>query len=78
MVEFINALGEAFYIFLTALLHIFKDRPKIRHFVDRLIYIGADTLPVVVITSMFTGGVLALQTYSTLHKFNSEYSLGHS
>ncbi len=76
MVDFINALGEAFYIFLTAFIHIFKDRPKTRHFIDRLVYIGADTVPVVVITSLFTGGVLALQTYSTLHKFNSEYLIG--
>ncbi len=76
MVEFINALGEAFNIFLVALIHIFKGRPKLKHFVDRLIYIGVDTTPVVITTSLFTGGVIALQTYSTLHKFNSEYLIG--
>jgi len=76
MEGFINALGEAFYIFITAFVHIFKDRVKTKHFIDRLVYIGADTVPVVFITSMFTGGVLALQTYSTLHKFNSEYLIG--
>lgn len=76
MAEFISALGEAFYIFIVAFIHIFKNRAKAKHFIDRIVYIGADSVPVIIVTSLFTGGVLALQTYSTLHKFNSEYLIG--
>jgi len=31
---------------------------------------------VVLITSLFSGGVIALQTYSTFHKFNAEFLIG--
>jgi phospholipid/cholesterol/gamma-HCH transport system permease protein len=31
---------------------------------------------VVLITSLFTGGVIALQTYSTFHRFNAEFLIG--
>jgi phospholipid/cholesterol/gamma-HCH transport system permease protein len=46
------------------------------HFIKQLTYLGAETTPVVLITSLFSGGVIALQTYSTFHKFNAEFLIG--
>ncbi len=39
-------------------------------------FIGVKTTPVIVLTGMFTGMVLALQTYYALAKFGAESSLG--
>jgi phospholipid/cholesterol/gamma-HCH transport system permease protein len=48
----------------------------LNHFIKQLTYLGAETTPVVLITSLFSGGVIALQTYSTFHKFNAEFLIG--
>jgi len=50
-----------------------------RYFVDTLLQmdiIGVGSLPIVVLTGFFTGGVLALQTYRTLSTFGEVSLLG--
>lgn len=76
MREFLISIGEASYIFFISFLGFFKGRPKFYHFIQRMVYIGFESVPVVVITSLFTGGVLALQSYSTFHRFSAEYLIG--
>src|SRR3990167_2961226 len=44
--------------------------------VRRINFIGVKTTPVIVLTGLFTGMVLALQTYYALSKFGAESSLG--
>jgi len=61
---------------LQGLWFLFKKPPKLEHFVKQLSYIGAETLPVVVVTSFFSGGVIVVETYSTFHRFNAESLLG--
>jgi len=48
----------------------------LKHFIKQLAYLGAETTPVVLITSLFSGGVIALQTYGTFSKFNAEFLIG--
>ncbi|NPB06543.1 MAG: ABC transporter permease [Aquificae bacterium] len=76
MTRFFEEVGRATLLTLQAILYLFKKRPKTRHFVRQLTYVSAETTPVVVITSLFSGGVIALQTYSTFHRFNAEYLIG--
>jgi len=76
MIKFFEALGNAVLITLKAFYFLFTKPPKFKHFVDQLAYLGAETVPVVVVTSLFTGGVIALQTYSTFSRFNAESMIG--
>ncbi len=69
-------VGKATLLAIQAVYFLFRKPPKIRHFVSQFTYIAAETSLVVVITSAFTGGVIALQTYSTFHRFNAEYLIG--
>ena len=48
----------------------------IQRVVKQVNFIGVKTTPVIVLTGMFTGMVLALQTYYALAKFGAESSLG--
>ena len=41
-----------------------------------MVRIGVDSLPVVLLTALFTGMVMALQTFSTLKRFNAEGFVG--
>jgi len=76
LLSFFAAVGEATLLTLQALLFLFKKPPKLEHFIRQLSYIGAETLPVVLVTSFFSGGVIVVETYSTFHRFNAEYLLG--
>ncbi len=48
----------------------------IQRIVKQTNFIGVKTTPVIVLTGLFTGMVLALQTYYALAKFGAESSLG--
>ena len=76
IISFLNGVGEATLLTLSALWFLIKKPPKLEHLLKQLSYIGAETLPVVAVTSFFSGGVIVVETYSTFHRFNAEYLLG--
>ncbi len=47
-----------------------------RELFRQMVRVGVDSLPVVVLTSMFTGMVMALQTFSVLARFGAERYVG--
>jgi len=76
MLKVFEEIGRATLLTLWAIFFLFKNPPRLKHFIKQLAYLGAETTPVVLITSLFTGGVIALQTYSTFHRFNAEFLIG--
>ncbi|MFN3598832.1 MAG: MlaE family lipid ABC transporter permease subunit [Aquificaceae bacterium] len=76
MLKLFEEIGKATLLTLWGLFYLFKEPPKARHFIKQLAYLASETIPVVVITSIFSGGVIALQTYSTFHRFNAEFLIG--
>ncbi len=76
MFRFFEEVGRATLLTLWGIFFLFRKPPRIKHFINQLTYVAAETTPVVVITSLFSGGVIALQTYSTFHRFNAEYLIG--
>ncbi|MDQ7038979.1 MAG: MlaE family lipid ABC transporter permease subunit [Aquificota bacterium] len=69
-------VGRATLLVLEALFFLIRKPPKVKHFLNQITYVAAETSPVVIITSTFTGGVIALQTYGTFHRFNAEFLIG--
>src|SRR3990172_2011790 len=49
---------------------------KLRRVVSQVHFIGVKSVPVILLTAIFTGMVLGLQGYYTLRKFGSEALLG--
>ncbi|SHK27123.1 MlaE family ABC transporter permease [Thermocrinis minervae] len=76
MLKIFEEVGKATLLTLWGIYFMFTKPPKLRHFIKQLAYLGAETVPVVIITSIFSGGVIALQTYSTFHRFNAEFLIG--
>jgi phospholipid/cholesterol/gamma-HCH transport system permease protein len=76
MLKVFEEIGKATLLTLWAIFFLFKNPPRLNHFIKQLAYLGAETTPVVLITSLFSGGVIALQTYSTFHRFNAEFLIG--
>ncbi len=75
-IRFFEVLGSVATISAKALLFAFKKPIRIKHFIYYLATIGTDSFPVIAITSIFTGGVIALETYNTFHRFNAEHLIG--
>jgi phospholipid/cholesterol/gamma-HCH transport system permease protein len=76
MLRVIEEIGRGVILTLMGAYFMFFRPPKKTHFIKHLAYLGAETVPVVAITSIFSGGVIALQTYSTFHRFNAEFLIG--
>jgi phospholipid/cholesterol/gamma-HCH transport system permease protein len=47
-----------------------------RELLRQMIKVGVDSVPVVLLTALFTGMVLALQTFTVLRRFNAESYVG--
>ncbi|MFH1177998.1 MAG: ABC transporter permease [Acidobacteriota bacterium] len=71
----LNTLEEVgrFFFILHATLHWSVRRPfDGRQWVKQMVRVGVDSIPVVGLTAMFTGMVLALQTYRGFERFHAE------
>jgi len=83
MVTFLNRIGFYFFHFLASVgrLSTFAFRAILasltfpfygRQFLKQLLDIGYNSLPVVGLTALFTGMVLALQSYTGFSRFSAE------
>tara|TARA_B100000686_G_C16629345_1_gene883742 strand:+ start:99 stop:878 length:780 start_codon:yes stop_codon:yes gene_type:complete len=83
VLSLINTIGRVFIDFLTAIgrlaiftgisvSHLFRPPFYPRILFRQVIEIGYYSLPVVGLTAVFTGMVLALQSYSGFSRFNAE------
>ncbi len=76
VISFLEFWGRWFLLSVKALSLAFKRPLRFNRYIYYLADIGASSLPVVGITSLFTGGVIALETYNAFHRFNAEYMIG--
>jgi len=48
----------------------------VRELMRQMVKVGFDSIPVVLLTTLFTGGVMALQTFTVLRRINAESFVG--
>jgi len=76
VLHFLEELGH----FLTLLWRMLAWTPRrpwdVHQLVRQMQRVGVASLPVILLTALFTGGVLALQTFSVLARFNAERYVG--
>lgn len=68
-------LGEMILFTLTAIKHCFTPPFYPRLILRQFLQIGYFSLPVVGLTAIFSGAVLALQSYSGFSRFNAESTI---
>jgi phospholipid/cholesterol/gamma-HCH transport system permease protein len=73
---FLEEMGRFFQ--LVGRVFAWTPRPPYdwRELMRQMVKVGVDSVPVVFLTAMFTGMVLALQTFSVLRRFNAESFVG--
>jgi len=69
-------VGRFFQILGRVLLWTPRPPYDLRELVRQMVRVGVDSLPVVLLTALFTGMVMALQTFSTLKRVNAEGFVG--
>ncbi len=65
-------LGRFFYIAAQTFLWMVRPPFEPREWLKQMVRVGYDSIPVVLLTTMFTGMVLALQTYRGFERFHAE------
>lgn len=73
--EFLSAVGRVALFVWASVRGAFSAPIYWRMLGKQLVELGFYSLPVVGMTAMFTGAVLALQTYSGFSRFNAESSI---
>jgi phospholipid/cholesterol/gamma-HCH transport system permease protein len=74
--RFFTEVGR-FFLLLGRVFAWTPRRPyDLREWTRQMVRVGVDSIPVVLLTAMFTGMVMALQTFSVLRRFNAESYVG--
>lgn len=76
IISFASQLGSIIMLALTTMKQIVLPPLEIRHTIKQMLEIGVRSLPVVLITAVFTGMVFALQTYTGFKRFGAESLVG--
>ncbi len=76
VIDFLAEMGGMGLLFFKATLFIFRPPYRFRNLFKQMESIGVGSIPVVLITAVFTGMVLALQSYTGFKRFNAEGLVG--
>ncbi|WP_346353603.1 ABC transporter permease [Azotosporobacter soli] len=67
--------GRVMLLFLDTLYHV-PQRPKLRHVLNQMAHLGVDSLPIILLTILFTGMVMTVQTAHEFIKYGAQSSVG--
>lgn len=73
---FVLESGRITIMFFSTLFWMVRPPYRIRLLFQQMELIGYKSVPVAVITTTFTGGILALQSYSSFKRFDAESLIG--
>ncbi|MCP4151031.1 MAG: ABC transporter permease [bacterium] len=72
----ITQMGEMLILLFQSLIHIFHRPFNTKLIINHIYVDGVKSIPVVFLTSLFTGGVLAIQSFHGLQRFGAEVFTG--
>lgn len=70
--ELFEEIGRFFYILHMTIYWTFRRPFDFKEWVRQMVRVGVDSIPVVGLTAMFTGMVMALQTFRGFERFHAE------
>ncbi|MBT8763708.1 ABC transporter permease [Desulfohalobiaceae bacterium Ax17] len=76
LIELIQEMGQVMLLFLEACYWLVRPPVRWRLFFKQMEFVGVGSLFVVLLTGLFTGMVLALQTYHAFRMFSAESLVG--
>ncbi len=76
VIEELEEVGRFFYILAQFLLWSVRRPFDAAEWLRQMVRVGYDSIPVIFLTTMFTGMVMALQTYRGFERFHAEGFVG--
>ncbi|MFN3395868.1 MAG: MlaE family ABC transporter permease [Thermodesulfovibrionales bacterium] len=76
IIRFTEEMGSILLLLCSTLRHLILPPLDLRNILRQMLEMGIRSLPVVLITAIFTGMVLALQTYTGFKRFGAEALVG--
>lgn len=73
--DFLRSVGALTLFIFNIIRALFSRKIYYKMILKQLVMIGYNSLPVVGLTAIFTGAVLALQSYTGFSRFNAESSI---
>ncbi|MBC8016826.1 MAG: ABC transporter permease [Sporomusaceae bacterium] len=75
VIQIVESNGRIMILLFQTLYHL-RKRPKSRHVLQQMVHLGVDSLPIVLLTILFTGMVMTLQTANEFIKYGAQSSVG--
>lgn len=72
---FLQYIGSLVFFFFATVRALFSRKFYLKELIKQVWHIGYNSLPVIGLTAIFTGAVLALQSYTGFSRFNAESSI---
>jgi phospholipid/cholesterol/gamma-HCH transport system permease protein len=76
LIRFVEEFGLVMFLFLATLVWTLRPPFRIRAIFKQMEFVGVNSLLVVILTGIFTGGVLAFQAYHGFRLFSAESLVG--
>lgn len=70
-----ESVGKIVLLFGETVYHL-RSRPKLYHVFHQMSHLGVDSLPIVLLTILFTGMVMTLQSANEFIKYGAQSSVG--
>jgi phospholipid/cholesterol/gamma-HCH transport system permease protein len=74
--EALTEVGRFFLILGRTLAWTPRPPYDVRELFRQMVKVGVQSVPVIILTTLFTGAVMALQTFTTLRRFHAESYVG--
>ena len=71
-----NGVGNIGLFFYDSIVTLFTTKPKVKKIIYQMSFIGVSSLSVIVLIGVTVGAVLAVQSYTGLHRFSAERFIG--
>ncbi len=76
--KFLFELQEITNLIISAFLGLFKSPRYLKETIAQMDSVGVGSLPIVLLTGFFTGGVLVLQSYPTFEYYSIQNTVGRT
>jgi phospholipid/cholesterol/gamma-HCH transport system permease protein len=74
--DFLEAIGEITLLGCQIVAAVWNYRLRFRLLIQQIVFVGVNSLPVVLVTGAFTGGVFALQVHFQFVRLGMESAVG--
>ncbi len=75
-ISIVEEIGKFFYILYDTFYWTLRKPFEVKNWAKQMVRVGVDSIPVVFLATLFTGAVIALETFEGFQRFHAEAYVG--